>query len=201
MAAATAHSWFTVLTSTGGGTSRCSLSSHRLFSTSLRPSSFFLPKASTQNQNHNKNVLKKSSEKEADKQKFPQRSKNEGPFANADGRSSTNEAGRSQLASIKSFGLQRKGKGVLLDSKEQQVETSSIQDAAFLNAVVKVYCTHTAPDYSLPWQKQRQYTSTGSAFMIGDGKLLTNAHCVEHDTQVKVKKRGDDTKYVAKKTV
>lgn len=26
---------------------------------------------------------------------------------------------------------------------------------------VKVYCTHTAPDYSLPWQKQRQYTSTG----------------------------------------
>ncbi|XP_075075264.1 protease Do-like 2, chloroplastic isoform X1 [Nicotiana tabacum] len=198
MAAATAHSWFTVLTSTGGGTSRCSLSSHRLFSTSLRPSSFFLPKASTQNQNHNKNVLKKSSEKEADKQKFPQRSKNEGPFANADGRSSTNEAGRSQLASIKSFGLQRKGKGVLLDSKEQQVETSSFQDAAFLNAVVKVYCTHTAPDYSLPWQKQRQYTSTGSAFMIGDGKLLTNAHCVEHDTQVKVKKRGDDTKYVAK---
>lgn len=108
----------------------------------------------------------------------------------------------------------------------------------------QVYCTHTAPDYSLPWQKQRQYTSTGrhvlisspihwswkllgfiffkndfggcqekfyetfsfsilvllfprllfigacpcispcSAFMIGDGKLLTNAHCVEHNTQV-----------------
>jgi hypothetical protein len=27
---------------------------------------------------------------------------------------------------------------------------------------------------------------------------LTNAHCVEHDTQVKVKRRGDDRKYVAK---
>ncbi|KVI03906.1 PDZ domain-containing protein [Cynara cardunculus var. scolymus] len=56
----------------------------------------------------------------------------------------------------------------------------------------------------------------GIAFMIGDGKLLTNAHCVEHNTQVeeanvltaqyrciywlqvKVKRRGDDTKYVAK---
>ncbi|KAF5187933.1 Protease do-like 2 protein, partial [Thalictrum thalictroides] len=62
----------------------------------------------------------------------------------------------------------------------------------------QVYCTHTAPDYSLPWQKQRQFTSTGSAFMIGDGKLLTNAHCVEHNTQVKVKRRGDDTKFVAK---
>jgi S1-C subfamily serine protease len=104
-----------------------------------------------------------------------------------------------------------------------QTDPAKIHDASFLNAVVKVsksnslsslkftllafeptrasfqvYCTHTAPDYSLPWQKQRQFTSTGSAFMIGDGKLLTNAHCVEHDTQVKVKRRGDDRKYVAK---
>ncbi|RYR73087.1 hypothetical protein Ahy_A02g007384 [Arachis hypogaea] len=54
---------------------------------------------------------------------------------------------------------------------------------------------------------------TLSAFMIGGRKLITNAHCVEHDTQVinscqlfhycgllqvKVKRRGDDTKYVAK---
>ncbi|KAJ0259056.1 Protease Do-like 2 [Hirschfeldia incana] len=77
-------------------------------------------------------------------------------------------------------------------------DPAKIHDASFLDAVVKVYCTHTAPDYSLPWQKQRQFTSTGSAFMIGDGKLLTNAHCVEHDTQVKVKRRGDDRKYVAK---
>lgn len=76
------------------------------------------------------------------------------------------------------------------DKKESQPTTdlrtdpAKIHDASFLDAVVKVYCTHTAPDYSLPWQKQRQFTSTGSAFMIGDGKLLTNAHCVEHDTQV-----------------
>jgi len=33
--------------------------------------------------------------------------------------------------------------------------------------------------------------------MIGGGRLLTNAHCVEYHTQVKVKRRGDDTKYVA----
>nr|KYP71505.1 hypothetical protein KK1_010768 [Cajanus cajan] len=120
-----------------------------------------------------------------------------------------------QTASSKSFGIQRKNKDFMFDSKDQQVEPSDLQDSAFLNAVVKclvsltmnnfhlanfVYCTHTAPDYSLPWQKQRQFTSyiLCSAFMIGDRKLLTNAHCVEHDTQVKVKKRGDDSKYVAK---
>ncbi|CAK9310046.1 unnamed protein product [Citrullus colocynthis] len=106
--------------------------------------------------------------------------------------------GRLQTAAYKSFGMQRKDKKELVGAIEEQVEAGNLQDAAFLNAVVKVYCTHTAPDYSLPWQKQRQFTSTGSAFMIGDGRLLTNAHCVEHDTQVKVKKRGDDTKYVAK---
>lgn len=100
---------------------------------------------------------------------------------------------------MKSFGMQKKEKGFGYDLREQQVnDMGNLKDAAFLNAVVKVYCTHTAPDYSLPWQKQRQFTSTGSAFMIGDGKLLTNAHCVEHDTQVKVKRRGDDTKFVAK---
>ncbi|ONK78599.1 uncharacterized protein A4U43_C02F20500 [Asparagus officinalis] len=101
----------------------------------------------------------------------------------------------SSSSALKSFGVQKKEKGLVY---EQVNDMGNLQDAAFLNAVVKVYCTHTAPDYSLPWQKQRQFTSTGSAFMIGDGKLLTNAHCVEHHTQVKVKRRGDDTKFVAK---
>ncbi|KAJ6854044.1 protease Do-like 2, chloroplastic [Iris pallida] len=107
---------------------------------------------------------------------------------------------------FKSFGTPEKEKGLVYDVQEQQAwnspaavnDTGDLQGATFLNAVVKVYCTHTAPDYSLPWQKQRQFTSTGSAFMIGEGKLLTNAHCVEHGTQVKVKRRGDDKKFVAK---
>ncbi|KAF2314949.1 hypothetical protein GH714_037280 [Hevea brasiliensis] len=120
--------------------------------------------------------------------KSPGKSKDERYYSCGDG----GERGKAQSMAYKSFGMQRK------DKKEHQAEAGNLQEAAFLNAVVKVYCTHTAPDYSLPWQKQRQYTSTGSAFMIGNGKLLTNAHCVEYDTQVKVKRRGDDTKYVAK---
>eukprot|EP00850_Spirogloea_muscicola_P009186 SM000051S17546 [mRNA] locus=s51:220822:226189:+ [translate_table: standard] len=70
-------------------------------------------------------------------------------------------------------------------------------DAPFMDAVVKVYCTHTEPNFSLPWQKRRQYSSTGSGFMISHRRLLTSAHCVEHHTQVKVKRRGDDTKFLA----
>ncbi|KAF8725870.1 hypothetical protein HU200_020434 [Digitaria exilis] len=93
----------------------------------------------------------------------------------------------------------RRDRGLAVDFKESQVaEFDDLEEDKFLNAVVKVYCTHIAPDYGLPWQKQRQHSSSGSAFMIGDGKLLTNAHCVAHDTQVKVKRRGDDKKYIAK---
>ncbi|CAH9133952.1 unnamed protein product [Cuscuta epithymum] len=210
MAFAAAACWFTARTS-AAGTTRCSLSSQRLFTTSQTqspsPSHFFVtkstPRSRNQVPNHRRKKLNKSppttcvspEQNEAVQLKLPGRLKEGSQFA--DGRS-RNKSGRSQSTAGKSLGMQRKGKGVQLDSKEGQVETGNLQDATFLNAVVKVYCTHTAPDYSLPWQKQRQYTSTGSAFMIGDGKLLTNAHCIEHDTQVKVKRRGDDTKYVAK---
>ncbi|XP_050266586.1 protease Do-like 2, chloroplastic isoform X1 [Quercus robur] len=147
-----------------------------------------------------KNGSRSHREKEAVPQKKTlRRSSDERPCSYADGNSGKGNVGRFQSSAFKSFGTQRKdNKEILFDMKEQQVQPGNLQEAAFLNAVVKVYCTHTAPDYSLPWQKQRQFTSTGSAFMIGDGKLLTNAHCVEHDTQVKVKRRGDDTKYVAK---
>ncbi|KAJ4761465.1 protease Do-like protein [Rhynchospora pubera] len=66
-----------------------------------------------------------------------------------------------------------------------------------MDAVVKVFCTHTEPNFSLPWQRKRQYSSSSSGFIISGRRVLTNAHSVEHFTQVKLKKRGSDTKYLA----
>ncbi|KAI4346494.1 hypothetical protein L6164_007385 [Bauhinia variegata] len=66
-----------------------------------------------------------------------------------------------------------------------------------MDAVVKVFCVHTEPNFSLPWQRKRQYSSSSSGFVIGRRRVLTNAHSVEHHTQVKLKKRGSDTKYLA----
>ncbi|KAG8378964.1 hypothetical protein BUALT_Bualt07G0039200 [Buddleja alternifolia] len=66
-----------------------------------------------------------------------------------------------------------------------------------MDAVVKVFCVHTEPNFSLPWQRKRQYSSSSSGFVIKGRRVLTNAHSVEHHTQVKLKKRGSDTKYVA----
>ena len=44
---------------------------------------------------------------------------------------------------------------------------------------------HSEPNYSLPWQRKRQFSSTSSGFVISDRRILTNAHSVDHHTQVK----------------
>lgn len=67
-----------------------------------------------------------------------------------------------------------------------------------MDAVVKVFCFHTEPNFSMPWQRKRQYSSSSSGFVIGGRRVLTNAHSVEHFTQVQLKKRGSDTKYLAR---
>ncbi|KAF5740351.1 Protease Do-like 9 [Tripterygium wilfordii] len=69
--------------------------------------------------------------------------------------------------------------------------------ASAMDAVVKVFCVHTEPNLSLPWQRKRQYSSSSSGFIVAGRRVLTNAHSVEHHTQVKLKKRGSDTKYLA----
>ncbi|CAD7694758.1 unnamed protein product [Ostreobium quekettii] len=75
--------------------------------------------------------------------------------------------------------------------------------AELLNAVVKVYCKHTEPNFSLPWQKKRQFSSTSSGFMVSDGPekrpwVLTNAHSVAYHSQVQVKRRDTEKKFIAR---
>ncbi|CAI0447778.1 unnamed protein product [Linum tenue] len=177
---------------------RCSASSSRLLATTNSSAACVASKASIHNRKRSK---RGSASSPADRINSKDRegvSQTKSAGRAKDGRSSPFQAD-SNSGNAKPFGSQRRdNKSLQFDLKEQPVGAGNLQVAVFLDAVVKVYCTHTAPDYSLPWQKQRQFTSTGSAFMIGNGRLLTNAHCVEYQTQVKVKRRGDDTKYVAK---
>lgn len=60
--------------------------------------------------------------------------------------------------------------------------------ATVMDAVVKIFCVHTEPNYSLPWQRKRQFASTSSGFMVegdnGERFVLTNAHSVEYFSQV-----------------
>ncbi|KAE8124176.1 hypothetical protein FH972_019083 [Carpinus fangiana] len=78
-----------------------------------------------------------------------------------------------------------------------EVYGAAVRVVPAMDAVVKVFCVHTEPNFSLPWQRKRQYSSSSSGFVIGGRRVLTNAHSVEHYTQVKLKKRGSDIKYLA----
>ncbi|GJD09743.1 Protease Do-like 9 [Galdieria sulphuraria] len=83
------------------------------------------------------------------------------------------------------------------DDNVKDVEMSAGFPADVLDSVFKLYVTHCEPNYSLPWQKRRQTYSTSTAFAVGNRRILTNAHCVEHSTVVKIKKRGSEKKYMA----
>jgi hypothetical protein len=65
-----------------------------------------------------------------------------------------------------------------------------IDSHEFMDTVVKVYATHCSPNFSLPWSRKRQYSSTSTGFAIGGKRLLTNAHSVECHTQVRTWHRG-----------
>lgn len=67
-----------------------------------------------------------------------------------------------------------------------------------LDGVVRIYCTHSEPNFSMPWQRLRQESSTSSGFILPNRQILTNAHAVEYGTVVLVKNRQTEKKYVAK---
>ncbi|CAH9092399.1 unnamed protein product [Cuscuta epithymum] len=77
------------------------------------------------------------------------------------------------------------------------VAAAAAKAAPWMDAVVKVFCFHTEPNFSLPWQRKRQFSSSSTGFIVAGRRVLTNAHSVEHHTQVKLKKRGSDSKYLA----
>lgn len=111
--------------------------------------------------------------------------------------------GRNQEAAGKSPpGSPRpKGRGRSRSQDNGAISPSSGgEDYNVMDSIVKVFCTHTEPNFSLPWQKKRGVASTSSGFVISvtERKILTNAHSVEHHTQVKVKRRGSDEKHVAR---
>lgn len=55
---------------------------------------------------------------------------------------------------------------------------------------MQVFCVHSEPNYSLPWQRKRQYSSTSSGFIISGRRILTNAHSVDHHCQASTATSG-----------
>ena len=56
------------------------------------------------------------------------------------------------------------------DDEEEALRVSGSLPSHRLDAVVKLFVTHTEPNYSLPWQMRRQTSSTSSGFIM-DARL------------------------------
>jgi Trypsin-like serine proteases, typically periplasmic, contain C-terminal PDZ domain len=55
---------------------------------------------------------------------------------------------------------------------------------AVRDSVVKIHTTFRSPSFERPWSKDAPQQATGSGFVINDEHILTNAHVVEHASQV-----------------
>jgi len=67
-----------------------------------------------------------------------------------------------------------------------------------LKSVVKVFTVKTEPDYTMPWQLKRQTISTASGFIISGRRIVTNAHAIDYQTSVRVRRHGSSDKHVAR---
>jgi len=86
------------------------------------------------------------------------------------------------------------------DDDDERKEYEAVLTKTF-DSILKIHCTHSEPDFLIPWQKTHQTTSTSSGFVINipnvGKRIMTNAHSVEYGSIIQIQKRGDDVKYEA----
>jgi S1-C subfamily serine protease len=84
-----------------------------------------------------------------------------------------------------------------LGYNDGQSSSLSSDQTDLLNGVVRIYCTHSQPNFGMPWQRMKQEFSSSTGFVIDGNRILTNAHAVEYGSLIQVKKRSSEKKYVA----
>jgi S1-C subfamily serine protease len=86
---------------------------------------------------------------------------------------------------------------LLVPSQEARAEDEP--DMKKLRAsIVKVFTVSQTENYQRPWQRPRPQGSSGSAFYIGDRKLMTNAHVISDAKNLQVKRADRVKRYEAR---
>ncbi|MDD5097456.1 MAG: trypsin-like peptidase domain-containing protein [Candidatus Omnitrophica bacterium] len=66
------------------------------------------------------------------------------------------------------------------------------------DSVVKIFATRNTIDYANPWQSRGVQEITGSGCVIQGNRILTNAHVVNQNTFIQVRRESSQKKYIAK---
>jgi len=70
--------------------------------------------------------------------------------------------------------------------------------AVLRRGVVRIYTVSQIPDYQIPWSPGNAGSGVGSGFIIGDQRILTNAHVVSNANFITIEKEGDARRYEAR---
>lgn len=65
-------------------------------------------------------------------------------------------------------------------------------------SVVRITTTAVEPDYKAPWNSGAIGRGVGAGFVVGNSRILTNAHVVSNARYLTVERDGDPNKYPAK---
>jgi len=64
-------------------------------------------------------------------------------------------------------------------------------------AIVRIENSTVVPDYAVPWNSGRDSGGSGTGFLIGENRFMTNAHVVSDSELIYIKKVGDPKPYRA----
>lgn len=82
---------------------------------------------------------------------------------------------------------------------------SILSSEELVQAVCKIECIHREPLFAAPWDETDSHKSQGSGFVVADPRdpentrlVITNAHCIDFATQIRIQKHHSDVKAPAK---
>ncbi|MFZ4763973.1 MAG: trypsin-like peptidase domain-containing protein [Roseimicrobium sp.] len=89
--------------------------------------------------------------------------------------------------------------GTKSPSKPDQVAaTAQGEDADPFEGIVRIEASFLNPDYRTPWQSGRPASGSGTGWLIGKNKFLTNAHVVSNATELTIRTTNDPKPYKAR---
>ncbi len=78
------------------------------------------------------------------------------------------------------------------------IPASAQKPTELYDSVVKIETATQAYDYRTPWNTGRFGGGTGTGFIIGENRFLTNAHVVSNARRLLINRRGSSQKYSAR---